>query len=437
MRTLLSHAWVLTMDDEGTMFRDGYVLIDDGTILETGASSPSVDADLTVDCKGGILLPGFINLHCHAAMIPFRTMGDDCPDRLRRFLFPLENEALTPHLVYLAAKYACLEMLLAGITTFVDMYYFEDRVAEACLETGIRGYLGETVISQPSPSARTDQEGLSLTRQFIRSLSGEKMVHAIVAPHGTTTVSAEVLRSCSDLSQSYEIPLTLHAAEMDYEMASFAEKGTTPVMFLDGLTAVHPYLLAAHCIHLSQQDISVLAHKGASVAHCIGSNAKAGKGVSPVSDIFKAGVPFGFGTDGPSSGNTLSLFDQMRLFAVSQKTKYHDRSLFPAKDIVYAATRGGARCLHLENCAGQIAPGYHADLVLVSLDGPHMFPVYNPYSALVYAANASDVSMVITDGKIRVRDHCLTDFDLLKVRSDLYKAMGAFMHSAEQYRDII
>ncbi|MBQ9307751.1 MAG: amidohydrolase [Clostridia bacterium] len=438
--TLFKNAHVLTMDDDFCVYKDGYVLVRDDEILSVGdmRDVPETSGE-TIDCNGGLLLPGFVNLHCHAAMVPFRTMGDDCPDRLRRFLFPLENEAITPELVYLASRFAIAEMLLSGITTFVDMYYFEEEVARACEESGMRGYLGETVISQPSPSAPGSQEGLRRTEALLRASQDfpSSLVRYIVAPHGTTTVDAEVLRACHALAEQYDTLLTLHVSEMDYEMAHFASLGTTPLAFLDSLGAVSSHLLAAHCIHLTDADIDLLHTRGARVAHCIGSNAKAGKGIAPMADLAEHAVPFGFGTDGPSSGNTLSIFDQMRLFALTQKTRYHNRALFPAREIVRAATRGAAECLHAADRLGQIRPGYAADITVVGLDSPHLFPLYNPYSALVYAASSADVRHVMVSGRLLVRDRILIGMDLAQLRCTLLEAMGPFMAAADKYRDII
>ncbi len=423
------------MDDAYTEYENGYVLTEGDRILAVG-SGQLPPADRVVDCRGGILLPGFVNLHCHASMVPFRTMGDDCPDRLRRFLFPLENEALTPELVYLGAKYGIGEMLLSGITTFVDMYYFEEEVARACLETGMQGFLGETVISQKTPDSEGDEGGLLLTEDFLRKYAVSDRIHSIVAPHGTTTVSESALRSCGELANRYDALLTLHVSEMDYEMDYFRQQGLTPIGYLDRLSLLSDRLLAAHCIHLSEEDLLRMQKTGVRMAHCIGSNAKAGKGIAPVRDAAAHGIPFGFGTDGPSSGNTLSLFDQMRLLAVSQKTAYHDRSLFPAREIVRAATRGGAEALGMKD-AGVLRPGFQADLVLVSVDRPALYPLYNPYSALVYGACAADVSLVMTGGVLRVRDGKLVNANIFSLRNDLEAALPPFRRAAEKYADTI
>ena len=366
MRTAIENAVILTMDDDMRVLDRGYVLTDGKNIAEVGEGAFAGEADERIDARGGILLPGFVNTHCHVSMVPFRTMGDDCPDRLRRFLFPLENEAMTRELVYRGAVFGIGEMLLAGVTTFADMYYFEDEVARACVQTGMRGYLGETLISQPTCDSAQPGGGLAIAKAMFDTWRGEALVRPIVAPHGTTTCDEALLRAGAELAAEHDTLFTLHASEMDYEMKFFAERGETPTRYLAKIGAVNERLLAGHCIHMTQADIEILAEGNAAIAHCIGSNTKAGKGVAPMAAAARAGVRFGLGTDGPSSGNTLSLFDQMRLFADCHKTANHDRALFPAKEIVRAATRGGAEALRAGDEFGRLQPGMRADLVLVS-----------------------------------------------------------------------
>lgn len=440
MTILFERAWILTMDDAMHEYRDGWLLAKDGVIAGVGAGAyPGEEkVDERIDCRGGILLPGFVNVHAHASMVPFRTMGDDCPDRLRRFLFPLENEAMTPELVYLGAKYGIAEMLLAGVTTFVDMYYFEDEVARACMEMGMRSYLGETIIGQTTCDSKdAPYGGFAIAEAMLERYKGCDLVRPIIAPHGTTTLDADALRRCHEIAARYDALMTLHVSEMDYEMRHFAEMGMTPMQFMDSIGAADGHLLAAHCIHLTEEDIALMARRGVRVAHCIGSNTKAGKGIAPVKELLAAGVPVGLGTDGPSSGNTLSMFDQMRLFADCHKVKNRDRSLFPAKEIVALATRGGARALGAEGQFGQLCPGMRADAVLVETQSVNMFPVYNPYSALVYSANAANVEAVMAGGVLRVKDKHLTQMELPALRAQLARAMRPFERSAAQYADII
>ena len=501
MKTLIKHVTILTMDDADRVLRDGWLLIDGEKIAALGEAEPrsgesgaaasgcsnaggssataqaenSLDsaaasarttaaaqpienqqqataarpienllqaeavADEVIDGRGGILLPGFVNTHCHVSMVPFRSMGDDCPDRLRRFLFPLELEAMTPELVYWGALYGIAEMFLSGTTTFLDMYYFEDRVAEACEQAGIRGYLGETLIGQKTcDSPDAEYGGFAYQKDFFAEYHGARhpRIHPIIAPHGTTTLPPEKLREAHDLAVQYDTIFTLHASEMDYEMEHFRAMGMTPTAFLDSIGALDAHTLAAHCIHMTEEDLQLLKARGAGIAHCICSNTKAGKGVAPMERARQLGIGFGLGTDGPSSGNTLSMFDQMRMLPNAQKTANHDRSLFPARTIVRAATRGGAEVLH-GTAYGYLAPGMAADLTLVSTAAAHMFPVYNPFSALAYAANAADVDTVFANGRMVVRHGELTTLDLAEIRAHLVEEMKPFMAAAEKYRDII
>ncbi len=437
MKTLYEHAWILTMDEQMRVYRDGWLLTDGNAIAALGEGEYAGECDARMDVKGGILFPGFVNLHAHASMVPFRSMGDDCPDRLRRFLFPLENEAMTRELVFAGALYGIAEMLLSGITTFVDMYYFEDEVARACLQMGMRGYLGETIIGQPTCDSAAPYGGFALAEQMLETYRNEDLVRPILAPHGTTTCDEASLRRAHELACRYNTLMTLHASEMDYEMDFFAERGTTPTAYLQEIGALDRHMLAAHCIHLTDADVQLFAQSGARVAHCIGSNTKAGKGVAPIAALARAGVSYGLGTDGPSSGNTLSMFDQMRLFAVCHKTVNRDRSLFPAAQIVAAATRGGAQALGAEDEFGMLKPGMRADFAVVSTQSAHMFPVYNPYSALVYSACAADVCLVVAGGKRLVENGQLTGIDLPALRGKLQELMKPFLHAAERYADMI
>lgn len=441
MKRLIHNARILTLDPEGSVLDRGWILLEENRIRALGPmpcekNGPSVlrhlpQADEEIDARGGIVLPGLINTHCHVPMMPFRSLGDDCPDRLRRFLFPLENEAMTRELVYRAARYGICEMLLSGITTFVDMYYFEEETARACAELGIRGILGETVIGQPACDSPQPYGGLALAETFIREWKGHERVMPIIAPHATNTNSPEMLKKAGQIAERYDTLLTLHASEMDYELTYFKEQfGKTPVEFLDSIGLLGPKLLAAHCIHLTEGDIRLLAESGTKVSHCIGSNTKAGKGVAPVKQLLSEGIPVGLGTDGASSGNTLDLFTQFRLFASFHKTENRDRSLFPASEIVALGTMGGAKAVGMEREIGSLEPGKKADLILVETESAHMFPCYDPYSALVYSANASNVELVMADGEIVVRDKTLVSADLKKIRREMENEMGAFSRAA-------
>ncbi len=438
MRTLIEKAAIVTMDENENMWPEGYVLFDEESILAVGEGSCSQEADLRIDGKGGILMPGMVNVHSHISMMPFRSMGDDCPDRLRRFLFPLELAAMTPELVYVAARYAVCELLLSGVTSVLDMYYFEDRVASACEEMGIRAWVGETVIGQETCDSKKPYGGLALCEELIRKWQGHDRIHPLVAPHATNTSSPEMLKAAYELAEKYQVPYTLHVSEMDYEMRYFEEQyGKTPVAFLQELGVLGKSTIAVHCIHTTDTDIQIFARTGTKVAHCPGSNTKAGKGICPVLDMRGAGVSVGVGTDGPSSGNTLDLFTQLKMIACFQKTKYRDRSAFPAKEIVALGTMEGARVLGAEKEIGSIEVGKRADLVLLETQSANMFPVYNPYSVIVYSANASNVDSVWVQGRQLVRGHQLVEADLTAERRRLWLEMAEFQKQAKQYQNEI
>ena len=438
MRTLIEKAAIVTMDENENMWPEGYVLFDEESILAVGEGSCSQEADLRIDGKGGILMPGMVNVHSHISMMPFRSMGDDCPDRLRRFLFPLELAAMTPELVYVAARYAVCELLLSGVTSVLDMYYFEDRVASACEEMGIRAWVGETVIGQETCDSKKPYGGLALCEELIRKWQGHDRIHPLVAPHATNTSSPEMLKAAYELAEKYQVPYTLHVSEMDYEMRYFEEQyGKTPVAFLQELGVLGKSTIAVHCIHTTDTDIQIFARTGTKVAHCPGSNTKAGKGICPVLDMRGAGVSVGVGTDGPSSGNTLDLFTQLKMIACFQKTKYRDRSAFPAKEIVALGTMEGARVLGAEKEIGSIEVGKRADLVLLETQSANMFPVYNPYSVIVYSANASNVDSEWVQGRQLVRGHQLVEADLTAERRRLWLEMAEFQKQAKQYQNEI
>ncbi|MEC1525760.1 amidohydrolase [Neobacillus niacini] len=425
---MIKNAWILTMNEQMDQFPKGYMITDDEEILEVGAmdSLPNeLTYDKCIDAKGAILLPGMVNTHTHIGMIPFRSLGDDYPDRLRRFLFPLENECMNEQLAYTSAKYAIAEMQLAGVTTFFDMYYFEQRLAEAAEEMHSRGILAETVIDSVTVDVSDPMGGLQYAQRFIPTWQGNRRIQASVAPHAPYSNTIEVLQQADALSQKYDVPWMMHVSEMDFEMDKFRnERNQSPIEFLEDIGVLSPRFVAAHCIHLSDNDIELLKKYDVKVAHCIGANTKSAKGVARVRDLLSAGITVGMGTDGPSSGNTLDLFSQMRLFANFHKTYLQDRSAFPAEEIVRLATIGGAAVLRMEKQIGSIEAGKQADFILVETDSVNMFPIFDPYSALVYSANGGNVRDVFIAGKQVVAGKKLVDFDEAQLRIELSEAMG-------------
>ena len=424
------NAWILTMDNRMTEYSNGYLIFDNDIIQEIGSMTNYIvdKADNWIDAKGGILLPGFINAHTHCGMIPFRSLGDDCPDRLRRFLFPLEKEVVDETLIELSTAYAIAEMQLAGITTMCDMYYFENVVADVAKNMNMRAFVGETIINQPTPDSTNTKESMAYTVDLIDKWQHDKLIHPIIAPHAPNTNTEQCLRNILELSKLYQVPITLHVSEMSYEMEYFREKyNQTPIEFLELIGFFEVPIVLAHCIMLTKNDIKILEkYPNVSVVHCIGANTKSAKGVAPIRSLLEHGVTVALGTDGPSSGNTLDIFTQMRMMANFQKTYLKDRAAFPAKEIVRLATFGGARALGLEHEIGSLKVGKKADLTLVETQSVNMFPIYDAYAALVYSANATNVRDVWVDGVSVVKDKKLTKFSVEKLQSDLKKHMKIF-----------
>ena len=439
MKKIIKNGIVVTMNAAGDVWDHGYVMFEDTKILAAGPEDELEKTlqELTaqgilkageifeeIDAKRAIVIPGLVNTHCHLGMIPFRGLGDDCKDRLRVFLLPMENQAMDAEMAKLSTRYAIGELLLSGVTTVLDMYYFEEVVAKVMDEMGIRGIAGETVMEKDSCDSKNADEAIERGIALIEAYKDHPRVSGAITPHGTTTCSPETLKRAYEEDVKAGTVFTLHVAEMDYEMTQLREQyNMTPIEFMEHIGVLGPNTLAAHSIRTTEHDVEILAKHGASVAHCIASNTKAAKGVAPVSLMHKHGMSVGFGTDGPASGNTLDLFIQMRMCENFHKNELYDRSAFPAKEVVSMATIEGARALGLGDITGSIEPGKQADLVLVETDSPNMFPVYDPYSALVYSAIASNVRDVYVAGECLVKEKKLVREDFAKIRNDLREKM--------------
>jgi 5-methylthioadenosine/S-adenosylhomocysteine deaminase len=358
-------------------------------------------------------------------MMPFRGLQDDCKDRFRKYLLPMEKATMSKGLVYASTKYAISEILLSGVTTIMDMYYFEEISAMAVEEMSIRAFLGETIIDEGACDFSSSKESLSYSEKFIQKYKNHNLITPCVAPHATYSCAEEGLK------KAYKVPLTIHVAEMNYEMEYFKEKyNVSPVKFMEDLGILDENMVAVHCTHLDKEDISLLKRRNVGVAHCIGSNTKAAKGVAPVKQMIQEGIRVGLGTDGAASGNTLDILTQFKLFANFHKNENKDRSAFPANEIVAMGTIQGAKVLHMEDDIGSLEVGKQADLVMLETDSVNMFPIYDPYSAIVYSANASNVANVYVAGTCVVKDKKLVGHDLEQIRRELKDLMGKTVFGA-------
>ena len=434
MKTIIQNGIVVTMDQQMHVWDHGYVIIDGTKIVEVGPESGLMVRKAVLsrageiwqekDARRGIIMPGMINTHSHLGMIPFRGLGDDCKDRLRVFLLPMESQAMDGELAAASARYGICELLLSGVTTVLDMYYFEEKVAHVMDQMGIRGIAGETVMEDATCDSSCAEEALEQGVDLIRTYRNHPRVKGALTPHGTTTCSGEHMKMALEEDIKGNTVFTLHTAEMDYEITYLAEKyQMSPVEYLNSLGLLGAHTLTAHSIRLTETDCRLLAETKTNVAHCIGSNTKAAKGVAPVAQLRSLGVNVGLGTDGPASGNTLDLFTQMRMCENFHKNTLKDRSVFPAKEIVKMATIEGAKALGLGDVTGSLELGKEADLVIIETDSSNMFPVYDPYSALVYSAFASNVRDVYISGKCLVEEKRLVKENLADIRMALRENM--------------
>lgn len=417
---LIVRGHVLTMNERREVIRDGVVAIRGERIVAVGGPdlAARINARRTLDARGALVLPGMVNAHTHASMTVFRGLGDDVPDRLRRFIFPLEKHFIDREVVHWGALHGIVEMIEGGVTTFADMYYFEDEVARAARLAGMRGVLGQTIVNFPAPDAPEPYGGIALARRFIADHRGDPLIIPAFAPHAPYTVEPERLREIARLAEELDAPVLMHVAEMTDEIASLRrDHNRTPVQHLDAVGLLNRRLVAAHCIFVDDADIQLLRASGAGVAHAMVANIKSAKGVAPVPRMLAAGVRVGLATDGPMSGNTLDIVGQLGYVAKVHKLDRRDRNVLPAADVVDLATRGGARALHLEDRLGSLEPGKLADVILVDTDSTAMVPLHDPYAALVYAASPRDVRTTIIHGRVVMEDRRVLTVDAAAVRA--------------------
>lgn len=421
---VIENVTIITMNENMDIIENGALVIEDNKILEIGdcnIKNNYMDSNIEViDGNEGILIPGMINCHTHASMIPFRSLADDYKDRLKRYLFPLEQRLVDKELVYIGAKYAICEMLLGGVTTFCDMYYFEDEVARAAEELNIRGVLCETALNFPSPDSKESYGGLDYAEEFIKKWKDNNLVTPGVAPHAPYTNSDEALIRAYNLSKKYDVPLTMHVAEMDYEYDKYInEYKMTPVEYLDSLNILDENFISAHTVLVNDSDIEILRERGVKVSHNIGANAKGAKGVAPILKMMDKGIDIGLGTDGPMSGNTIDIITQMPLVGKIHKLFSKDRSVLPSPELLKMATIGGARVLGMDNHIGSLEVGKKADMVIIETESVNMQPIYDYYGTIVYSANPSNVDTVIVDGKIVVRNKRIVSGDFREIRNEI------------------
>jgi 5-methylthioadenosine/S-adenosylhomocysteine deaminase len=408
---LITGGTVVTMDASRAILEDGAVAVRGDSIIAVGPRSELEDrytTAQTIDAKGSLVLPGFINGHTHVPMTLFRGLHDDVTlnDWLYKYIFPAEAKNVNEEFVRWGTRLAAAEQIRGGVTTFADMYYFEDAVAEETKAAGMRGVLGETFIDFPAPDNKTEAEMLAYTEKFLKKWQGDPLIHAAVAPHSIYTCSRKTLQDSAALARKYHAPILIHTAEMKKEWEdSLKNNGMSPVQYLDKIGLLGPDVVSAHCIFVDEADRKTLAQKQVGCVHNPSSNMMIASGVAPVPEMRGAGIPVGLGTDGPAgSNNDLDLMEEIDLAAKLAKITRMDPLALNAKAVVEMATIDGARALHLEKEIGSLEPGKKADLILIGLDEPNAVPMYDIYAQLAYALKGSDVETVVIGGRIVMRD---------------------------------
>jgi 5-methylthioadenosine/S-adenosylhomocysteine deaminase len=443
---LFVNAHVLTMDEEMHQYRPGGIAVKGDSIVAVGPEieiKAQYSATEVFDCGGKILMPGLINAHTHVPMTLLRGLADDLrlDVWLMGYMMPVEREFVSPDFCRLGSQIACAEFIKGGVTCFADMYYFEEDIAKAVSEAGLRAVLSQSVMKFPTPDAKSYEDSLALARSFIMRWKGHPLIVPSVAPHAAYTCTPEILKATAQLAVEFDVPLHIHIAETAYEVENMRNENNMPVVpYVKKQGLFEAKVLAAHCVHIDDGEIRTLQHYNAGVSHNPSSNLKLASGFAPVSKMLDIGLNVGIGTDGPASNNDLDMFEEVRLAAFVAKAVTNDPTALPAAQALAMATRIGAKALHIGDITGSLEIGKRADVILVDLSPIHNSPRFerdtnNAYAQIVYASKSTDVSDVMVNGKWLMRDRkllTLNETDLLE-QADVYaKRIDSFLAAREQ-----
>jgi 5-methylthioadenosine/S-adenosylhomocysteine deaminase len=429
---IIRGATVVTMDGNSRVIENGAVAVKGERIIAVGATSEiaaKYAAARTINVAGKVVMPGLINTHTHVPMVLFRGIADDLVlmEWLQKYIFPAEAKNVDEQFVRWGTRLGCLEMIQGGTTTFVDMYYYEDAVADETARAGMRAVLGETVLDFPAPDNKTWDAAMAYAERFAAKWKGHSLITPAIAPHAPYTVSTDHLKQTHSFSQRLGVPLITHIAEDQAEVKTIQERyGASSVAYLDRIGLLDERVIAAHMVWPTSDDIKTLAKRSVGVAHCPQSNMKLAAGAAPVPAMLKAGVAVGLGTDGAASNNDLNLWEEIDTAAKLHKFTSKDPTVINAREALEMATIRGARAIHQDKEIGSLEAGKRADLIIVDLESAHQTPVYNIYSELVYATKASDVETVIINGRIVMQNRRVLTIDERSVRV-----------KANEYRDQI
>ena len=413
---------VVTMDAEGSVYTDAAVAVDEGLIIAIGPASEILTTYQSANLLEGdnqIVMPGLINGHSHAAMTLLRGIAEDMSlvDWLTKYIFPAELEFVNAEFVRIGTELACWEMIRGGTTTFVDMYYYPEVIAGVVESCGLRALVSATVIDRPSPGAANAADSLVKGNAFIKEWLGKNSrITPVFGPHANYTLNVEQLVAVRDAAKQAGVGITIHMSESRYEVDYSTEHyGKTSIELFESIGLLDGPVIGAHVVWPTNAEIPILAKRKVGVIHNPTSNMKTAAGISPVTKMLEAGVNVGLGTDGAASNNDLDMWEEMRLAAFLQKVDRMDPEVMPANTVLTMATRGGADAIGLGSSIGSLEIGKRADIIQVSFDDVHFIPTYDVRAHLVYVADEQDVSTVVVDGKVLMKDRQILTIDTARV----------------------
>jgi 5-methylthioadenosine/S-adenosylhomocysteine deaminase len=443
---ILTGGSVAAMNDEFDLFDPGALAIRGSSIEAVGPADQiavAYTADESVDCSGCAVIPGLINAHTHAPMTLLRGLADDLrlDVWLMGYMMPVEREFVRPRFCWLGTQLACAEMIRSGTTCFADMYYYEEAVADAVAQAGMRAVCAETILKFPTPDAQSYDESLQRARDFVQRWKGHRLIIPALGPHAPYTATPELLQACVQLALEFDVPLHIHIAETAQEVEEHrAEYGMPMVPWVKKQNVFEVKTTAAHCVHLDEGEMYTLLHHGVGVAHNPTSNLKLASGIAPVARMLELGLNVGIGTDGPASNNDLDMWEEMRLAALLAKGVTANPTALPARQALAMATIGGARALHIDELVGSLEPGKRADVIVVDLRNVHTTPKFTRdpgalYAQLVYSAKGSDVRDVMCEGQWLMRERKLLTLDesaLTSEATDVARKIDTFIIQREE-----
>ncbi|MEW6740454.1 MAG: amidohydrolase family protein [Nitrospirota bacterium] len=402
--------YILTMNDRMDLIRDGAIAVKDTKIVDVDISEnilKKYSSEKIIEGKGRAVLPGLINTHTHAAMVYFRGLADDMPlkDWLENHIWPAENKWLSHEFVFDATELACLEMLKAGVTTYNDMYFFGNSVAVASKKMGMRAVIGAGIVDFPTKTGNSADDYISNAERFIDDWKGDGLIIPCIAPHSAYACSPDTLKKVRAAAERLNVLVSIHISETEWEVDEIKLLyGKRPVEHLEAVGFLNEKVVAAHCVWVEDNEIEMLADRKVGISHCMESNLKLASGFAPVVTMLTAGVKVTFGTDGAASNNDLNVLSEMSTTAKVHKAISGDPTVLNSKTVLTMATRWGAEVLGLGDRIGSIEKGKLADIITINLKKPHLTPMYDVYSHIVYAAMASDVETVMVNGRVLVNN---------------------------------